>query len=111
LGGGCKRDSDPGIEHDQPVIFGLVVILEQWGFNVRVLVAGLGVLNPAVALAAQDVLNNIIAYFAIGTDAPFKMGNLIALGATLIGISKGMVCEQCGVVERGQEYPICTFLN
>jgi MscS family membrane protein len=67
------------------IVFGLVVVLEQWRINVGALVAGLGVLSLAVALAAQDVLGNIIAYFAIVVDAPFKVGNFIALDATLMG--------------------------
>jgi MscS family membrane protein len=67
------------------LVFGLVVVLERWGINVGALVAGLGVLSLAVALAAQDVLGNIIAYFAIVVDAPFKVGNFIALDATLMG--------------------------
>jgi MscS family membrane protein len=60
-------------------------VLDRWGINVGTLVAGLGVLSLAVALAAQDVLGNIIAYFAIVVDAPFKVGNFIALDATLMG--------------------------
>jgi MscS family membrane protein len=67
------------------MIFGLVIVLDRWGINVGAFVAGLGVLSLAVALAAQDVLGNIIAYFAIVVDAPFKVGNFIALDATLMG--------------------------
>jgi MscS family membrane protein len=67
------------------IVLGLVVGLEWWGINVGAFVAGLGVLSLAIALAAQAVLGNIIAYFAIVIDAPFKVGNFIALDATLMG--------------------------
>ncbi len=67
------------------IVLGLVVVLEWWGINVGAFVAGLGVLSLAVALAAQDVLGNLIAYFAIMVDAPFKVGNFLALDASLMG--------------------------
>lgn len=67
------------------IVLCLVMVLGRWGINVGAFVAGLGVFSLAVALAAQDALSNIIAYFAIVVDAPFKVGNFIALDAVLMG--------------------------
>lgn len=67
------------------LIFALSTVLEQWGVNIGTLVAGLGVVSLAVALAAQDLLGNIIAYFAILADSPFRVGNVIALDDKLMG--------------------------
>jgi MscS family membrane protein len=67
------------------LIFGLSTVLEQWGVNIGTLVAGLGVISLAVALAAQDLLGNVIAYFAILADSPFRVGNVIALDDKLMG--------------------------
>ena len=59
------------------LVFAFVLILQQWGQDVGALIAGLGVASLAVALAAQDALSNLIAYFAIIADAPFKVGDMI----------------------------------
>jgi MscS family membrane protein len=61
------------------VVFALTLILQQWGLDVGALVAGLGVASLAVALAAQDALSNVVAYFAILADAPFKVGDFIVI--------------------------------
>lgn len=59
------------------LVFGVVLILQQWGQDVGALVAGLGIASLAVALAAQDTLANVIGYVAIVTDAPFKVGDMV----------------------------------
>lgn len=58
-------------------VFALTLLLGQWGQDVGALIAGLGIASLAVALAAQDALANVIAYFAILADAPFKVGDFI----------------------------------
>jgi len=60
-------------------VFAAVLILHQWGQDVGGLIAGLGIASLAVALAAQDALSNIIGYFAIVADAPFKVGDPIII--------------------------------
>ena len=66
-------------------VFAVVLILQQWGQDVGALVAGLGIASLAVALAAQDALGNIIGYFAIVTDAPFKVGDFIIIDDVVKG--------------------------
>lgn len=46
-------------------------------FDVRTLVTGLGIGGIAVALAAQNVLGDLFAAFAIYTDKPFVVGDTI----------------------------------
>jgi len=60
-------------------VVGGALILQQWGQDIGGLVAGLGIASLAVALAAQDALSNIIGYFAILMDAPFKVGDFIVI--------------------------------
>jgi len=62
------------------VILGIMVILEEWDFNVGGLVAGLGIGGLAVALAAQDALANLFGYLVILADEPFVVGELVVIG-------------------------------
>ncbi len=56
-----------------------IMILDQLGVQVGALVAGLGVGSLAVALAAQAILGDTIAGFAIMVDRPFSEGDRILL--------------------------------
>ncbi len=67
------------------LIFAITLILQRWGLDVGALFAGLGIASLAVALAAQDALANIIAYIAIVLDAPFKVGDSIAIDKQVVG--------------------------
>lgn len=62
------------------VIFAFATIMDQWGYNIGGLVAGLGIGGLAVALAAQDALSNLFGYFVILADEPFEIGEYIILG-------------------------------
>lgn len=55
----------------------LSVIAEEFGFNVNGFITGLGIGGLAVALAAQDTLNNVFGGFAIIMDKPFSIGDWI----------------------------------
>ncbi len=55
----------------------LVIIIEEWGYNVNGLIAGLGVGGLAVALAAQDTLANLFGFSTIVGDSPFVEGEYI----------------------------------
>ncbi len=58
---------------------GFVIILDQLGVKVTALIASLGVVSLAVALALQDTLSNFFAGFYIMADKPFKPGDLVKL--------------------------------
>lgn len=54
-----------------------VIILDQWGYDVTGLVAGLGITGLALALAAQDTLSNLFGFTTIVGDQPFAEGEYI----------------------------------
>lgn len=66
----------------------LLVLLDQMGFNITALVAGLGIGGVAIALAVQNVLGDLFASLSIVLDRPFVVGDFI------------IVDEYLGTVER-----------
>ena len=61
------------------VILFALLWLDNIGFDVNTLLAGLGVGGLAVALAAQDTLKNFIASIMILLDKPYKVGQRIVV--------------------------------
>jgi small-conductance mechanosensitive channel len=59
--------------------FVVVLALESLDFEVRTLVAGLGIGGIAVALAAQNILGDLFAALAIYIDKPFVVGDAITV--------------------------------
>jgi small-conductance mechanosensitive channel len=64
------------------VVWGLatVVLLDNLGFRINTVIAGLGIGGIAVALAAQNILGDLFAYFTIMFDKPFEIGDFIIVG-------------------------------
>lgn len=65
----------------QLVLWSLVVLLalENLGFNITTLLAGLGIGGVAMALAAQGILGDVFASITIALDKPFAIGDFITL--------------------------------
>lgn len=62
------------------IIFGVFVILGAvFNLNVATIIAGLGIGGIAVALAAQDTLQNLLGSFTIFADKPFEVGDLVRI--------------------------------
>ena len=63
------------------VVWGLalVFILDNLGFDVNSVIAGLGIGGIAVALAAQTILGDLFNYFVIFFDKPFREGDFIII--------------------------------
>jgi MscS family membrane protein len=61
-------------------VFGVLVIAQSLGANVRAFLAGLGIGGLAVALAAQDTLANIFGSLVIAVDQPFRLGEFVQIG-------------------------------
>ncbi|MFH0925250.1 MAG: mechanosensitive ion channel family protein [bacterium] len=59
---------------------GIVLLLDNLGFKVSTVIAGLGIGGVAVALAAQAVLGDLFSFFAILFDRPFEVGDFIIIG-------------------------------
>ncbi|MBU0709897.1 MAG: mechanosensitive ion channel family protein [Candidatus Omnitrophica bacterium] len=64
------------------VVWGLalVLFLDNMGFKISAVIAGLGIGGVAVALAAQAILGDLFSYFAILFDRPFEIGDFIIIG-------------------------------
>lgn len=62
------------------VIFGLLVSVQNLGFNVMSVLAGLGLGGLAFALAAKDTCANLFGSLMILLDRPFSVGDWIAIG-------------------------------
>jgi small-conductance mechanosensitive channel len=58
----------------------LVFLLDNLGFDISAVVAGLGIGGIAVALAAQSILGDLFSYFIIFFDKPFELGDYIKVG-------------------------------
>lgn len=62
---------------------GFIFLLDNLGFQISAVVAGLGIGGIAVALAAQALLGDLFSYVAIVFDKPFEIGDFIIIGEQL----------------------------
>ena len=58
----------------------IIFFLDNLGFKISAVIAGLGIGGVAVALAAQAILKDLFSYFSIIFDQPFKIGDFIIVG-------------------------------
>lgn len=71
-------------------IVAIFVIMKELGFDLSGLATGLGLVSAVLALAAQELVKNLISGFSILTDKPFVIGDWIEVGeysGTVIDIS------------------------
>lgn len=61
------------------IAFALLVALDQLGFQIAPLIAGLGVAGLGMGLALQGVLSNLVAGLSIIFTKPYKVGEHISL--------------------------------
>ncbi len=59
---------------------GLTFLLDNLGFKISTVIAGLGIGGIAVAMAAQAILKDLFSYLAILFDRPFEIGDFIIVG-------------------------------
>jgi small-conductance mechanosensitive channel len=69
-------------------LVGVLLILSNLGFDINALIAGMGIGGLAIALAAQNVLEDIFASFSIYFDKPYKIGDFIIIGDDLGVVQK-----------------------
>lgn len=58
----------------------VIFFLDNLGFKISAVIAGLGIGGVAIALAAQAILKDLFSYFCILFDHPFKIGDFIIIG-------------------------------
>lgn len=61
-------------------VLAVVILLDNLGYKVSTIIAGLGIGGIAVAIAAQALLKDFFSYFSIVFDHPFKIGDFIIIG-------------------------------
>jgi len=61
-------------------VLAVIILLDNLGYKVSTLIAGLGIGGIAVAIAAQALLKDFFSYFSIVFDHPFKIGDFIIIG-------------------------------
>jgi len=66
----------------------VIVVLQNLGYNVTALVAGLGIGGIAVAFALQNILADIFSSFSIYLDKPFQTGDFIVVGDKMGTVKK-----------------------
>lgn len=68
------------------VIFGIVIIINELGYDVGGLITGIGLGGLTIALAAQDWASNLFGGAVILFDKPFAVDDWIQADSTLEGI-------------------------
>ena len=67
---------------------GVLMALDQMGFEVSSLLAGVGIAGLAVGLAAQETMANVFAGFTILWDHPYRIGDTVTMAG-----NQGQVSE------------------
>ncbi|HEY2726240.1 MAG TPA: mechanosensitive ion channel domain-containing protein [Parafilimonas sp.] len=60
-------------------IAGILMLIENLGYNITTIITGLGIGGIAIALAAQNILTDLFSYFVIFFDKPFEIGDTISV--------------------------------
>lgn len=83
------------------IIIGLITWLDNLGYEVTTLIAGLGVGGVAVAFAAQRTLENVIGSITIYSSQPVHVGDFCKFGNTLGVVEEiGLRATQIRTLER-----------
>ncbi len=64
-------------------VFGVLMIAQSLGADVKAFLAGLGIGGLAFALAAQDTIANIFGSVVVAIDQPFKLGEVIKISGNI----------------------------
>jgi MscS family membrane protein len=67
------------------VIVGVVMVIDNLGYNIGGILATLGIGGAAFAFAAKDTIANIYGSIALALDRPFRVGDWIQVGSVVDG--------------------------
>ena len=62
------------------MVVGTVMVVQNLGYSVTSLVAGLGIGGAALALASKDTVANVFGAIVIFVDRPFQVGDWVEIG-------------------------------
>lgn len=63
------------------IVIGALLTIQSLGYDVKALLAGLGIGGLAFALAAQDTIANLFGSIVVAIDQPFKIGEAVRIGS------------------------------
>ena len=58
---------------------GILFLIDNLGYDITTIIAGLGIGGIAIALAAQTILGDLFSYLVIFFDKPFEIGDFIII--------------------------------
>ncbi|NCT55413.1 mechanosensitive ion channel family protein [bacterium] len=61
-------------------VFAFLIFLQNLGYNISTLLAGIGIGGVAIAFALQSILEDVFSYFSIYFDKPFVVGDFLDVG-------------------------------
>lgn len=88
-------------------IMGAIFVLNNLGYNVSTIIAGLGIGGIAIALAAQTILGDLFSYFVILFDRPFEIGDFIIIDDKM-GVVEYIGIKTTRLRTLGGEQLICS---
>ncbi len=69
-------------------VIAALVVLDNAGYDINALIAGLGVAGIAIALAVQNILSDVFSSLSIYFDKPFKIGDFLVMGNEMGTVQK-----------------------
>ncbi len=88
-------------------MLGVVFLLDNLGYDVSAIIAGLGIGGIAIALAAQTILGDLFSYFVIFFDRPFELGDFIVVDDKM-GVVEYIGIKTTRLRTLGGEQLICS---
>ena len=94
-------------------VLGIIIGLDNIGFDITAMIAGLGIGGLALALAAQDSVKNIFAGIMIFLDKPFRLNDRIQINGHDGSVEEvGLRSTRIRTLEgRIVTIPNCTFTD
>jgi MscS family membrane protein len=68
------------------IVIGVLLTIQGLGYEVKAILAGLGIGGLAFALAAQDTIANLFGAIVVAIDQPFKIGETVKIGQNTGGV-------------------------
>jgi len=67
------------------IVFGIIFIGNSFSFNMKSIIAGLGIGGLAFALAAKETISNLFGSFTVLIDQPFQIGDYVKINDKIEG--------------------------